>query len=127
MEQKITKKRIFLKRGLLEQPRSEKWNIQIYIFEKGSLLEWFRPKNGGEGLSGGTYPRTALIWEYPPPTHTHTHPRMQFSTIKPSCSNFAGVRFYMNLTAISANMRNIFCKNKIQYTCNITYEDLLEI
>ena len=35
LELKITKKRIFLKGGLLEQPRSKKWNKQMYIFEKG--------------------------------------------------------------------------------------------
>ena len=80
VELKITKKRILLKVGSFGTAMSEKWNKQMYIFEKGglsvrsrskkwSLLERPRPKNGGFQAA---HTRTALIWEYPPPPHTHT-------------------------------------------------------
>ena len=36
---KIIKETYILKGGLLEQPRSEKWNKQMYMFEKGGLSE----------------------------------------------------------------------------------------
>ena len=59
---KITKKRISLKGGLLEKPRSEKWKKEIYIFEKRSLSEQSRLKKWSLrtqaekwGLFGGTY------------------------------------------------------------------------
>ena len=53
----------------MEQPRSEKWNKQMYIFEKGvfrsgpglksGVEERPKPKNGGEGelSSGGAFGR----------------------------------------------------------------------
>ena len=64
LELKITKKRMFLKAVLLEQPRSEKWNKQMYIFEKGGLsVQVDKVESLGAaqaeknaGLSGGTYP-----------------------------------------------------------------------
>ena len=84
LELKITKKRIFLKGGLLEQPRSEKWNKQMYIFEKGGSfgavqvekvksLGAAQAEKWGAGGFTAAHTRTALIWEYPPPIPEYPH------------------------------------------------------
>ena len=70
LELKIIKKRLFLKGGILEQPRSEKWK-QMYIFEKGVFRSGPGRKRGvfrsgpGRKMVGfrAAHTSTALIWE----------------------------------------------------------------
>ena len=73
--------------GLWEQPRSEKWNRRMYIFEKGVFRSGPGRKSrvfrSGLGRKMGgfraAHTSTALIWEYS--LHPHPLPRSQKHTM----------------------------------------------
>ena len=96
----------------MEQPRSEKWNKQMYIFLKRGVgvsfgavqVEKVESLGAADaekwGLSGGTYPYCPKVGVLPAPSRWGYPPRARITT-KMSCFElFLGTKEYFSACAV---------------------------